>query len=103
MEESVKTFYVGNLEWHATPEELKEFFMPLGTVQSVEIIKDRETGKSKGFGFVTMDNADEAMKEMNGKEFRGRSLKLNEAREKTPLREFKPSFNYPRNPFNGNT
>ena len=101
MEENVKTIYVGNLEWHATPEELKEFFSPLGTVHSVEIIKDRETGRSKGFGFVTMDNADEAMKEMNGKDFRGRSLKLNEAREKTP--QFKPSFNYPRKPFNGNT
>jgi len=92
-----KTFYVGNLEWHATSEELKEFFSPLGTVHSVDIIKDRETGRSKGFGFVTMDNADEAMKEMNGKELRGRSLKLSDARE----RSSKPLFReptYPRMP-----
>jgi RNA recognition motif-containing protein len=83
-----KTFYVGNLEWHTTPEELKEFFSVIGTVHSVDIIKDRETGKSKGFGFVTMDNADDAMKEMNGKDFRGRSLKISEARE----RMARPSF-----------
>jgi RNA recognition motif-containing protein len=88
-----KTIYVGNLEWGTTPEELKEFFTPIGTVISAEIIKDRETGKSKGFGFVTMENAEQAMIELNGKEIRGRSLKINEAREKAPrqtIREFNP-------------
>jgi len=77
-----KTIYVGNLEWHTTPEELKAFFSSIGKVISAEIIKDRETGRSKGYGFVNMENAEEAMKELNGKELRGRSLKLNEAKEK---------------------
>jgi RNA recognition motif-containing protein len=84
-----KTIYVGNLEWNTSPEELKLFFSPIGTVTSAEIIKDRETGKSKGFGFVTMENAEQAMIEMNGKELRGRSLKINEAREKTPRSTFR--------------
>ena len=87
-----KTIYVGNLEWNTSPEELKEFCAPIGTVFSADIIKDRETGKSKGFGFVTMENADEAVVKLNGKELRGRSLKINEARERTPKPPRSPRF-----------
>lgn len=77
-----KTLYVGNLEWQTTEDELEDFFAACGKVSSVQIIKDRETGRAKGFGFVTMENADEAITQMNGKELRGRSLKISAAREK---------------------
>lgn len=78
----LKTIYVGNLEWKTSVDELKDFFSPYGQVTSANIITDRETGQSRGFGFVTMENADQAIEELNGKEFRGRALKINEAQEK---------------------
>lgn len=94
----LKTIYIGNLEWKTTIDELKDFFAPYGQVSSAEIKKDRETGMAKGFGFVTMENADKAILELNGKEFRGRTVKLNEAREREH-REYNPrredSRNYP--------
>jgi RNA recognition motif-containing protein len=79
---STKTIYVGNLEWNTTEDELKEFFSTQGNVVSVQIIKDRDTGRSRGFGFVEMENADEAITALNNKELRGRNLKLNPARER---------------------
>lgn len=82
--------YIGNLEWKTTLDELKDFFSPYGQVTSAEIIKDRETGMAKGFGFVTMENADKAIQELNGKELRGRTVKLNEARERESSREYNP-------------
>jgi RNA recognition motif-containing protein len=101
-----KTIYVGNLEWNTTQEELKEFFAPIGAVASADIIKDRETGRSKGFGFVVMENAEKAITEMDGKELRGRALKINEAREK-PQSSFRstPRYDTPRynNPIRGRT
>jgi len=78
-----KTIYVGNLQWQTTEDELKDFFSPHGQVASTDIIMDKETGRSRGFAFVTMENADEAMQALNGKELRGRTLKLNTAREKS--------------------
>jgi len=78
--------YVGNLNYALTEDELKEVFEELGNVVSVKIIKDRETGKSKGFGFVEYDNeesAQQAIEEMNGAEVMGRRLKVNKARERT--------------------
>lgn len=86
----LKSIYIGNLEWKTTLDELKDFFAPYGQVTSAEIIKDRETGMAKGFGFVTMENADKAILELNGKEFRGRTVKINEAREREPRREYTP-------------
>ena len=74
---AVKTLYVGNLEWKTTEEELIDFFSPVGRVESAVIVKDKETDRSRGFGFVSMENADKAMIELNGKELRGRSLKIN--------------------------
>ena len=84
------TIYVGNLAWGATEESLKEFFSPVGEVSSVKIITDRETGKSRGFAFVTMENSAQAIQEFNGKEFMERPLKINEATDKPPQREFQP-------------
>jgi RNA recognition motif-containing protein len=77
----VKKLYVGNLSFETTEAELKELFEQTGLVETVRIITDRDTGRSKGFGFVEMqDGADKAIGQMNGKEFKGRALTVNEAR-----------------------
>lgn len=78
-----KKIYVGNLPFTTTSESLTEVFARYGTVDSSKIIMDRETGRSKGFGFVEMsDNgaADSAISELHGSDFGGRSLTVNEAR-----------------------
>ncbi len=78
--------YVGNLKFSVDDGELAQMFNAHGTVESAKVISDRETGRSKGFGFVEMSSEDEAhaaMSEMDGKEVDGRVLKVNEARPKT--------------------
>lgn len=94
-------FYVGNLQWETTEEELKSLFSVHGSVTSAEIIKDKETGRSRGFGFVLMPEADSqtVITELNGKELRGRSLKINEARERSSSR----SEGYSRNDLGKNS
>jgi RNA recognition motif-containing protein len=77
-----KKLYVGNLSFNSTEEEIKTMFGQFGEVTSVTIIKDRDTGRSRGFGFVEMENADAAIAQLNGKEFGGRTLTVNEARER---------------------
>lgn len=75
--------YTGNLPWELKEDELKGAFEEFGEVISATIIKDRFTGKSRGFGFVEMPNkeeADAAISGMNGKEMSGRRIKVNEAR-----------------------
>jgi RNA recognition motif-containing protein len=84
--------YVGNLSYKATEDALRQAFAAYGQVSSVAIIKDAATGQSRGFAFVEMPNAPEgtaAVTGMNGKEFLGRPLKVNEARprEERPRRE----------------
>jgi len=80
-----KKLYVGNLSFEATEANLKELFGQTGSVETVRIITDRETGRSKGFGFVEMlDGGDKAIAEMNGKDFHGRPLTVNEARPMSP-------------------
>ncbi len=77
--------YVGNLSNDVTEDELKEVFVAFGEVESVNIIKDKFSGESRGFGFVEMPNkteALEALKEAEGKEIKGRAIKVNEARGK---------------------
>lgn len=77
--------YVGNLSFGMTDQDLEELFGGMGTVQSANIITDRETGRSRGFGFVEMGSADEAtaaINEFNGKEINGRSLTVNEAKQR---------------------
>jgi len=77
----MKTIYVGNINYNATAEDLKPLFAEYGEVLSIKIINDRETGRSKGFGFVEMESgAETAIEELNGKEFQGRRLRVNEAR-----------------------
>ena len=74
--------YVGNLTFNTTSQDLEELFGEYGAVESAAVINDRETGRSRGFGFVEMDNAAgaKAIEELNGKDVDGRSLKVNEAR-----------------------
>jgi len=77
----MKTIYVGNINYNASAEDLKPLFAEYGEVLSIKIINDRETGRSKGFGFVEMESgAETAIEELNGKEFQGRRLRVNEAR-----------------------
>ena len=81
-----KKLYVGNLSYDMTSEGLQSLFAAHGTVESAQVITDRETGRSKGFGFVEMSTSDEAqaaISALNGKENGGRALKVNEAQPKT--------------------
>jgi cold-inducible RNA-binding protein len=77
-----KKIYVGNLTFQTTETELNDLFTPFGEVESVSIITDRDTGRSKGFGFVAMndDHAEKAIAQLNGTDFNGRALTVNEAR-----------------------
>jgi RNA recognition motif-containing protein len=79
--------YVGNLPWSTTSADLEAMFAPHGAVRSAEVISDRETGRSRGFGFVEMETnegAQAAIAALNGHEVNGRPLTVNEARERTP-------------------
>lgn len=77
-----KNIYVGNLPWGISEEEVRSAFAAYGEVVSVKIINDRETGRSRGFGFVEMagTDADKAIEALNGAELSGRSLRVNEAK-----------------------
>ena len=77
----MKKIYVGNLAFSATEGELRDLFGQHGTVSSVSLVTDRETGQPRGFGFVEMESgADAAISALDGKEVGGRTLKVNEAR-----------------------
>lgn len=78
-----KRLYVGNLPYGVTNSELEQVFAAFGSVQSAQVVTDRETGRSKGFGFVEMatdDEAQAAIKGLDGKDMSGRPLTVNEAR-----------------------
>lgn len=80
----MKKLYVGNLPWNVTDSELQAFFAGHGEVLSARVITDRDTGRSRGFGFVEMDDsgATRAIAELNGKDMGGRPLRVNEANER---------------------
>ncbi len=78
--------YVGNLSFRTTGDELRDLFSQAGEVESASVIEDRETGRSRGFGFVEMvtsEGATAAIEQFNGKDFGGRNLTVNEARPKS--------------------
>lgn len=90
----VKRIYVGNLAFSTSEAELSDLFAQHGTVRSVKVITDRETGKSRGFAFVEMEGeeADKAIAACNGAALGGRNLRVNEARERErgPRRDARP-------------
>src|SRR3989344_5259050 len=85
--------YVGNLPFSVDDEKLRELFAPFGDIEEVQVIKDKFSGRSKGFGFVTFANkedAEKAIAKMNDKETEGRNLKVNEAKPMDPDRPRPP-------------
>ncbi len=80
--EMAKKLYVGNLPFSATEDAVRDLFAQYGEVVSVKLISDRDTGRPRGFGFVEMENADQAAQSLDGYDFDGRNLKVNEARER---------------------
>ena len=81
--------YVGNLSYGMSEDELRDAFSSFGEVSAVKILMDRETGRSRGFGFVEMPNkseAETAITQLNGKEVGGRALRINEARPREQRR-----------------
>lgn len=79
----MKKLYVGNLAWGVTDDDLSALFSEYGSVASAVVISDRETGRSRGFGFVELeDGADQAMEALNGQDLQGRPLRVNEAQNK---------------------
>src|SRR5258708_9133881 len=82
-----RKLFVGNLNFDTTSDDLKELFSTAGLCESAQVMTDRATGRSRGFGFVEMSSDTEAQKaieEFNGRSFQGRNLNVNEARERTP-------------------
>lgn len=85
--------YIANIPFRANEDELRELFEGYGSVASVKIILDKETQRSRGFGFVEMDDDSEAtaaIQGINGKDFQGKNLVVNEARPKEPRSDFRP-------------
>ncbi|MEM7167790.1 MAG: RNA-binding protein [Planctomycetota bacterium] len=79
--------YVGNISYNVDNTDLSDWFAPHGTVESANVIMDRETGRSKGFGFVEMSSADEAqaaIEALDGQEVGGRTIRVNEAKPREP-------------------
>ena len=76
--------FIGNLPFSATEQSVRALFEPHGTIESLALINDRETGRPRGFGFIEMSSGDaaKAMQALNGKDFEGRALKVNEAQAK---------------------
>jgi RNA recognition motif-containing protein len=87
--------YIGNLSYDLTEEELRGIFSEYGEVSSVNIITDKYTGKSKGFGFIDMPNnseADQAIKALNGTLLKDRTIKVNQARPKKERSQRRPRY-----------
>lgn len=85
-----KSLYVGNLPWSATKEEVQSLFESHGSVLSVKLVSDRETGRARGFGFVEMEDTDAAaaVQALDGSSFGGRTLRVNEAQPRAPRQQY---------------
>ena len=89
--------YVGNLPFHTSSADLEALFAGAGTVESATVVEDRETGRSRGFGFVEMASQEEgekAIAEFNGKDFDGRQIKVNEAKPREDRNRGSHNGNY---------
>ena len=94
-----KKLYIGNLPFSATEQALSDLFSQCGTVESTKIVTDRETGRSKGFGFVEMstdEEASDAISKLNGSDCEGRTITVSEARPMVPREKRPGSFGGPR-------
>lgn len=92
-----KNIYVGNLVWKCTPDDLLALFQEYGAVAQTQVITDRETGRSRGFGFVEMSNdadAERAIDALNGFDYEGRALTVNEARPREQAAGGRPRGDY---------
>jgi RNA recognition motif-containing protein len=81
-----RRLYVGNLAWAVTDQDLRDLFSEAGEVETAQVIVDRETNRSRGFGFVEMatsETADAAIKKFNGKDLKGRAIRVNEAQARS--------------------
>jgi len=90
-----KKLYVGNLSYSVTDEDLVNLFSQCGKVESARVIQDRDSGRSKGFGFVEMPNnseADKAIKTLNGTDLKGRNIKVNQAKPRGERPARKPRY-----------
>lgn len=85
----MKKLYVGNLPFSTTEDDVRGMFEPFGSLESLNLITDRDSGRFRGFGFVELEDAaaESAMKELDGKDFGGRPLRVNEANERPPRRD----------------
>ncbi len=90
----LKMIYVGNLPFTATDEEVRGLFSKHGTVHTVKLVMDRDTGRPRGFCFVEMENnaAHVAISALNGADFGGRSLRVNEARDREDAQQRRPRY-----------
>ncbi|HYA36011.1 MAG TPA: RNA-binding protein [Candidatus Binataceae bacterium] len=89
-----RRLYVGNLAWTVTDQDLQDAFAEAGKVDSAQVIIDRATNRSRGFGFVEMatdEAADSAIKKLNGREIKGRAIRVNEAQARTNSRSGNPA------------
>jgi RNA recognition motif-containing protein len=85
----MKKIYVGNLPYRVTKDEFTAFFSGCGTVEDAHLVSDRQTGRAKGFGFVTFDSSEaaQAALRLNGQELQGRAIRIDLARESTTSRD----------------
>ncbi|WP_257264587.1 RNA-binding protein [Endozoicomonas sp. ONNA2] len=95
-----RTLYIGNLAYTAVEEDLEQAFESFGVIEDIKLMRDRETGRSRGFAFITFEQETEAeaARAMDGKEVAGRSLRVNEARhresgQRTPAKRKPKAFN----------
>lgn len=103
-QEASKKLYVGSLPYSVTEEDLRNLFVPYGSIRSVRIITDKQTGQSKGFGFVEMESEEEAQRAIegvNGKQLGARTLIVNEARPEQRKERSFDNFSRPKRDFGG--
>ena len=87
----MKKLYIGNIPFSTTEEEIRALFEPFGSIETLNLINDRDTGRFRGFGFVELEDAvaDKARAELDGKELGGRNLRVNEAEDRPKRRDYR--------------